>query len=341
MKARGLYVTAGGFSVGIGKSFTIDSHCTDWVLGLDSLDHNFPDIPVYSDYREWPDDDVDLIYCAPPCAPFSPIGSGGESWRNDPRVDKLRRSIKYGLKIKPSIFILESLPSTPRKMGEIIDGFKESFQLEGYDTTEFYTGGILHGIPQRRIRWHLIAHRFRLTFPSISPGPTTYREAMARRRRTRLSDKRYSRIKGKVGQIMPHVPPGGSCRKTWATFYDQTTHLPGIPWRRCHYDRPSTAITGAIRQIHPTKNRVLTVGEIKALCGYPADWWSPDSLSKSYAYLGKGVLPPVGKYLGRLAAKSIGKGIPVKGGRDHLVDYRPQVNAIMRTFPRIDHEPIP
>lgn len=340
MKARGLYVSAGGFTLGISKSFDVDGHCTDWLFGNDSLSHNFPGIPIYDDYDSWPNDSCELIYCAPPCAPFSPIGSGGNSWIDDDRVRKLYRSIEYGLLIEPTIFILESLPSTPRKMGEIINGFAEDFKTKGYDITYFYTGGILHGVPQRRIRWHFIAHRVRLLFPRRRGTVRTFSQAMAKRKHVRLSDKRYSRLRGKVSQIMPYVPPGGSCRKTWATVYNATHNLPGIPWRRCHPDRPSTAVTGAIRQIHPSKNRVLTVGEIKALCGYPANWWSPDSLSQSYAQLGKGVLPPVGKYLGALAKKSIARGRKTKGNRTRIVDFRPEVHAIMSTFPRINHGPL-
>lgn len=334
MRAIGVYVSAGGFSAGVEKHFKIIAHFTDGLFGHDSLQHNFPDVPIHHPGNSWgwPKKQVDFMYCAPPCAPFSPIGKGGKDWKNDKRVDKLRHAVNIGIRLKPKIWVVESVPGLPAKGWWLVERIIDKWMNEGYSITEFWTGGILHGIPQRRIRWHLIAHRVELRFPPPSSSVHTFREALEDRP---PKDQRYSKVGGKMGMIMPYIPPGGKARETWAYVTGATDHLPGIPWRRCAWDRPATAITGAIRQIHPDINRVLTIGEIKSVCGYDQDFWLPESLSKSYAYLGKGVLPPVGEYLAAMAAESLKANVRLDRVEKHVVDYRPHVYSVMKTFPAI------
>lgn len=237
---------------------------------------------------------------------------------------------------------MESLPTFHRKAQGWIRQIKERFWEKDYAITEFWTGAILHGAAQRRIRYHLIAHKVRLHFPELDmDGPFTFRDAMRKWRIPSESRKqqkdRYQVLskEGKISRILPHVPPGGSCRQVWAQVYNVNHNLPGIPWRRCHWDRPSTAMTGAIRQIHPRYDRVLTVGECMALCGYPQDYWLPESNSQAYASIGKGVLPPVGRYLARMARLSLIAGNTDLRSYDEITDFRPNVNAIMRTFPKV------
>ena len=122
--------------------------------------------------------------------------------------------------------------------------------------------------------------------------------------------------------------------RMWSKNEGPYTGAIGIPWRRAKWERPCPVITGAIRQFHPGENRVFTVGETAALCGYPNDYrFTPTSPSRVYAEIGKGILTPMGEYLAKIAYLSLNRDRPVRGGRFRIVDWRPKVNEIMHTFP--------
>ncbi len=349
MKAVGVYISAGGFSVGVDKYFDIAAHLTDGDFGHETLEHNFPETPIHYPKDSWPVlDSIDFMYCAPPCAPFSPIGKGGDSWRTNPKVNKVRDAAKVGWKTEPTIWITESVPAFRRVGVEIVDWIKEGWLKRGYAITELWTGAILHGSPQRRIRYHLIAHKVRLSIPRPRDhGILTYQDAIEKRP-PKNRDPRGSEIKGKVSWLFPYVPQGGKFRDVhqWMAGYPKdpkkrprNTWSPGIPWRRCQWDRPTTAITGAIRQVHPEEPRVLTLGEVMSVCGFPKGFELPVSVSKGYAHLGKGLVPPVAQWLAKMAAQSIERGKPAKNKEYPAVDFRPQINAVMNSFPRI--HPVP
>lgn len=345
MRAVGVYISAGGFSVGVQKYFDIVAHLTDGEFGHETLEYNFQLVPIYAPKSSWPVlDNIDFMYCAPPCAPFSPIGKGGEHWRDNPKVNKIRDAARIGWKTEPTIWITESVPAFRRKAVEIVDWVKRGWLKRGYAITELWTGAILHGSPQRRIRYHLIAHRVALVVPTPRDGGIrNYRDAI-KKRSPKKRDSRGSEIKGKVSWLFPYVPQGGKFREThqWMAGYPKdpkkrprNTWSPGIPWRRCQWDRPTTAITGAIRQVHPVEPRVLTLGEVMSVCGFPRWFKLPVSISKGYAHLGKGLVPPVAQYLAKLAAKSIEQEDEVEPVEQDPIDFRPDVNAVMNSFPKI------
>jgi site-specific DNA-cytosine methylase len=109
-EAVGVYIFAGGFTIGMADQFRIRGHLEDGMFGVNTFKANFPRVPVWINPDRWPADrfkGIDVVYGNPPCAPWSPIGSsmrhGQENWRSDPNVDCARRLIDFGLKVQPKI----------------------------------------------------------------------------------------------------------------------------------------------------------------------------------------------------------------------------------------------
>jgi site-specific DNA-cytosine methylase len=94
MKALGAYIFAGGFALGVKKHFDILAHF-EMKPGVykKTFQANFPDVEYYEGEENWPKDKfknkVDFVYCNPPCAPWSNLGStqkGAMAWKDDPRI---------------------------------------------------------------------------------------------------------------------------------------------------------------------------------------------------------------------------------------------------------------
>jgi site-specific DNA-cytosine methylase len=70
-------------------------------------------------------------------------------------------------------------------------------------------------------------------------------------------------------------------------------------------DRVSPVIAGT-NMIHPTEPRHLSIGEMKAFCGYPRDW----VLEKGQGHelwnlFTRAVMPPIGNWIGGLVAQAL------------------------------------
>jgi len=75
-KAVGAYIFAGLFTVGVCEHFDVLCHLEDGPFGVATARKNWPDMPIHTDPATWPTKElrregVTLIYCNPPCAPWS------------------------------------------------------------------------------------------------------------------------------------------------------------------------------------------------------------------------------------------------------------------------------
>ena len=79
---------------------------------------------------------------------------------------------------------------------------------------------------------------------------------------------------------------------------------------RLELDQPSCTLTGGAKQLHPKINRLISVEESGALCGYPRNFKFLGSVGKQYQQVAQAVMPPVGEYLARMVKKGILAGKP-------------------------------
>ena len=346
--ALGVYTNASGFSAGMREHLDIRAHIGDGLFGYTTTVHNFPDIPYFirnkahdDEYGDLPyhrlsAEDLDVVYCAPSCAPWSVAGTRrGINVDEDPRVKKVDWALEAGMVLEPKIWMMESLTRLPTSSPEKVQLLEDFWTSKGYAVTHFYTNYLVHGLPQNRRRWHFIAHRIELTDPlKVLPGgkfptrmPTAsdvWPQDYVARPEEYIHVASFERWKW----FLPEVPVGYRMRNAyrvmagfnrdewggpaWSAFkVDPDSYVLAIignPGVMCHYEEP----------------RLLTLKELMALCGYPEDY---EIVAKSEAakaiQLGRGVLPPMGRFLSEWFAKSVRLDWPVKKAEITTVDWVP------------------
>lgn len=354
LSAIGLYVSAGGFSAGIARHFRIDAHLTDGDFGRATLEHNFPKTPHHYPYADWPIErlaalEPDLMYCAPPCAPWSRSGGMGRKIDTDPRVEKVGHVLEAGLQIQPKIWVMESVCQMYERTPDFVQNLTDAWMEKGYSVTHFLTNYVLHGTPQNRDRYHFIAHKVELEFPDLSPTHVTVADVLS------PDDPEPPEelvVKDGVSKrwewILPYTPPGWRMRNA----YRQLAGLPkgrerqtgrtrgGPPFMlaRLRWDAPSLTLVSLPRRFHPKGHRYLTVREGMAVCGfneYPEFEFVGKNPLDEFKQIAKGVLPPLGDYLGDLAARSLRNPVYLDEPVEEVIDFRMQAKAILRPIPRM------
>ena len=338
MKAVGCYIFAGGFTQGMSKHFKILAHLEQWKFGTDTFKLNFPKIPVYFPPETWPIDDlrkkgVQLVYGNPPCAAWSAAGKsmtrGGNNWRTDECVDCTRNLFELIDKIRPNIWIWESVTRAYTLGRELIDDFTQRAFDMGYSVTYFLTNNALHGLPQQRKRFHMVVHNVKINFDQPTGPITTVKEALK-------GFKNPGRWKPKMAEghreVLPGTPEGAAVRPVWDMAHKNpekykrkgrvyTRGAPPMLMHKVDSNKPCSTITSMLMQVHWNKNRFFTPWEVAHLCGYPLDWqWSVPP-AKIYQEAAQAVTPVTGDYLGKMFAKALKKNRRTKGVLN-IVDYR-------------------
>lgn len=348
----GAYVSAGGFSHGVrAAGVRILAHLTDGEFGRETLEHNFQGVDNFFPYEEWPLDrlealEPDFFYCAPPCAPWSRSGGRGLKIEDDPRVKKVGHVIEAGLQIKPTIWLMESVPQMPEWTPEFTKKLENTWTEAGYSVTHFYTNTLLHNTPQNRPRYHMIAHRVQLVFPEWHIGAITTADVLKDMPKPKKKELIHSRDIDRYAYLLPHTPQGARLRQAYRHLAgmplgseNRTGKIGGPPFMlaRLRWDAPCLTLVSAPRRFHPLEDRYLTYREGLAVCGFndfPGFDFVGETETEKFSQIAKGVLPAVGNYLARMAIESIAAGEPLDEPHVEVVDFRPHANAIMRRIPR-------
>ena len=291
--------------------------------------------------------DIDLIYCAPPCAPYSaasnPRGGKQTLSKDHPKVAYAYDALEFGLTIKPKIWALESVEGLYESSRDIVDEFADRWKAEGYEIIHFLTNGVLHGLPQYRARYHLIATKVDMKFTLTRQPQITVRDAIA----NLPPDPEASPLKPHIQEILKYTEPGGSLLNVWKKLTGAAPGNPGpsIGLRRLSWDRPSWVIAGFSFYIHPEEPRLLTPLETKTLMGYPAGYSLPPGRIEKHlaaSLLGQGIMPPVGRYLALVFKRALDKGYPAESTdyeeHESLVDFRGYVRHTPKDIVKLEPE---
>ena len=346
--AVGVYVSAGGPTIGVSNHLNVLAHYTDGQFGYDTRQENFPNIREFTDPDHWPTASVDYMYCAPPCAPFSSLGKRGVNWENDPKIKKAYQALHHGLEVQPKIWMQESVPNFYKKATSFIEEAEEAWTSLGYQVTHFITGGILHGVPQRRIRWHMFASKVKLVFPDeLGPRVLTMREAYRVYGPPSKKNTEQMPSNARVDALQKWAPNG--CK-----YRDVYTHLTGIQdnevglyagvphfsLRRGEWDRSVPTLVGTPRVYMPSpEQRLYSLAEGMVMCAYPRDFhFVAKNVRDAYDQLAKGIMPPLGDYLGKVARASLDEGIRIRKPKaPEVVDW----SHAARSATRGSDKPIP
>lgn len=336
--ALGVSIYAGGHAVGVRDAgFRILGHLEEGEFGVETFQANFPGIPVWTPHASWPTSayrgKVGWVYSNPPCAPWSQAGgtmqNGKDGWRSDPRVDHTLHSFEVLERVRPLVWSWESVQRTYTVGADIVDDLTERALRLGYAVTHFLTDGQLHGLPQRRARFFLIAHKVALTWPTPDEAPVTVAQALQG-----VEPDWYAPMAEGWLEVTSVLQVGAYLRSRWEELNEVQPTAPGErmvgrpPYtvHRIRLDQVCSTITSMRSQIHPAQNRYLANNEIARLQGYPEGyiWCGPEASHQDQ--MAKAVTPTVARYLARVVRRGIDRAIDARPVVQ-VIDFRPLASA--------------
>lgn len=349
LKAVGINIYGGGFTIGVMRKFHVLAQLEEFKLGRRSFLLNFPNIDSpFSEPKDWPlkrfVDGADLVYANPPCVPWSSASSysartGQVGTRHgkriehrfaDPLLKLTDNTMKAGIKIRPRVFISESVENAYNTGARHYDQYVRAWNRAGYRVTFFLTDAVIHGAPCRRRRFHFVAH----DVPLLLGAPpdmrrfeaTTVRDAIGDlRRKAQRDDGELQHVEAGAGRwnqpryrkFLRACPEYEILRKILPEGFDGPK--PSIFCRKLSWDLPAPTMMGFNKLIHPDGDRWITYREGLRLMTYP-DAFRIAGRSDVDAY--DAVIPLVAEMLATVAKRSIEAGGRVSVGHD-LVDWRP------------------
>lgn len=320
MDAIGIYIFAGGFTQGVKNHFKVLGHFEDKPYpGTETSLLNFPDIPIYFRNKEpWPLEKfrgIDLIYCNPPCAIFSPIGisttRGPDAWKEDDRLNCWLRCYQ-ALDYEPKILAIESVPQALTRGREFIDSLALDAVNRGYRVTYLIHDAGVFGTPQHRKRFFFLASKYELQYRTPNWGPvTTVGEALRE-----VTDPGWKlELREDLAETYPHMQRKENgkwegVRVTWCRMRGISVDAKKVPLmpmfmlHRLTNELPAGVFAGNY-WLHPDEPRYLGINEVKVLCGYPQDYQLAGRSGVWPTLLAQAVLPPVGDFIGASAKMTL------------------------------------
>lgn len=333
--AVGCYIFAGGFTLGVQKHFEVLCHLEDGTFGVETANLNFPMMEIFTDLDEWPlkelRDQVDFVYCNPPCAPWSATGAstrkGTQQWKTDPRVACVHNAFNVLRKVRPRIWVWESVTPAFTRGWELVESLTKKAQRMGYSVTYFLTDAQLHGLPQRRQRFHLIIHDVKIKFTKPTGNVVSVGEALRKMKRETIYPCKKSTLR-----LIKKTKQGEGLRKTFDRLnpdpvLNKKGEVKGRPvWMnfRLRAHLPSSTLIGACHAVHPTEDRFLTPEEHATLCGYPQTFGFVGDPRTWYKQAAQAVTEPMGDYLGQIMRRALLKNVSTDR-QVEMIDFRPLV----------------
>lgn len=340
-KALGVFIFAGGQTLGMREHFDVLAHWEDGPFGTATVRHNLPDIEINTSPKTWPVDDprfqgIDLIYGNPPCAPWSAAGhlpkqkqrlavhGATQKYELDPRVECVRTQFSLLEKLSPKIWTWESVARAFSTGKPFVDTLTQRAIDLGYAVTHVLVDGLYAGAPQHRRRFFFVAHK--VTLPWKHPGQPakTIGETWAPYGPEWLRDEHprsRAKMTGTIAEFVHQMRPGQGGHEAFYEWHKgkgtepqlndkgNVIGRPNFLMHRLDLNKVCGTIVSGTCLIHPTENRFLTVRETQLLSSYPPDYEFIGN--DAYAQISKAVLPSVAKWFGGILAAGVAANIPV------------------------------
>lgn len=324
--ALGVYIFAGGFTLGVRKHFNVLAHFEDGPFGTATVRHNMPELPIFTSPDTWPIEDyagVPLIYGNPPCAPWS---NSARSWKKtkangfmetdrydrDPRTSCVFRQFELLGKLRPRIWTWESVMGAWTKGRPMVEQLARRAHDDGYSTTVVLENGAHLGLPQQRRRFFCVFHDIKIDWQYPTEHVTkTVREALAPYDFSTAWA--YPANEG-TKRLLEHVQPGEGLRHAWEKRNpeprerNERGHVKGRPnfsSFRLKWDQVCPTMIGGAHMFHPDEARHMSVKEMQVLTGYPYEYEFKGNGGDMYAQIAKAVTPPVGEWFASNARRAI------------------------------------
>jgi site-specific DNA-cytosine methylase len=350
-KALGVYIFAGGFTLGVRKHFDVVAHWEDGPFGTATVRHNMPEIDIHTDPNNWPVEapqyqGLDLLYGNPPCAPWSAAGhlpkqklrlaanNVSQKYELDPRVECVRRQFALLERLQPKIWIWESVARAFSTGKPFVDTLTARALEQGYAVTHVLVNGLYAGACQQRRRFFFVAHKVELPFAHPGKDPMTIGQVWAPYDPEWLREEHprsKAKMTGTIAEFCHEMLPGEGGHEAFYKWHERkgtqpvlndkgnVTGRPNFLMHRLHRDKVCGTIVSGTCLIHPDENRFLTVRETQLLSSYPATYEFQGN--DAYGQISKAVLPSVGDWLGGICAAGINANVPIAAADVRAVNY--------------------
>lgn len=324
--AVGCSIYAGLFTVGVkAAGFRVLAHLEQNAYGADTAKLNHPELEMYTGGpTSWPESfkqPVDFIFCNPPCAVWSPVGSaffGKLAWRDDPRLQHAYDALQLIERYKPTVWAWESVPRALTQGRSMLAEMLAFGKERGYAGTVLHINAMRLGVPQDRPRVFVVMHKV-----AFEPEPCDYDKVLTVRDVWKKLPKHGREVEATSDSSLkwlPHVAPGQQPRQQFdATFghdmplnkHGKVAGRPSLADRRLSFDKPGNPMFAKLW--HPDQPRRITLMESLRLCQLPEDWQfgpSTKSVTARKELLQRAVMPGVGRWLAEAVMAALRAGKP-------------------------------
>jgi site-specific DNA-cytosine methylase len=340
LTAMGVYVFAGGFSLGVEKAgFKVCGHLEGDNFGVKVATQRWPVCvlpPAHwlkgvADTMLASGSVPDLIHMNPPCSAYAKNGlRGGLS---DPIMKCVEMCVDFGLRMQPKAFVWELVPGIYDRDPQYLHNYAKRCAEHGYEVHAFLTNSALHGAPQARPRFHFVASKYKIDWQGTYDGedddhkgwkPIQWAiDKVAEAEKTRKLKNHMDSIgQTQLEKIVKYCPPGTylsqlpdyvyieNYKKRGGRAWQPGDSPPGVSRLRAMPDKPSPVIIGGMSTAHPSVDRFMTARECATVMGFPLDFEFSSSRTMPYKEIGKGLCVENARFVALAIAQAIERGEP-------------------------------
>lgn len=362
MKAIGVYIYSGGFSLGVRKHFDVLAHLEDpKPYGDDVIKMNpnyWGQMPIHA-HPNWPDYFPDFLYANPPCAPFSNANTRSfeiDSWKADPRIFCWHNTAKYAIANNVPFVAIETVPQAYSKAPTMLLEKAEEFSYAGYQTMICLHNAMFMGSCQNRPRLMFIASKYDIKMSIYESVPTVFVGNKIDEALPYLNHEHnyYIKCSEKYKDCLERTEKGERLRDAWEKLnpesdrefnsFGQVKGRPTFGVKRLERDQLMNVIVG-YSIIHPDEPRYLSIKEYQILGDYPGDYYLPRKPT-SMNLVARGVSSKVGEWVAQTAKDTIEAGsFPTDTnsliihdgmqGWDNRTEYKVEIDPNVKLLPEV------
>ncbi|AFZ01553.1 DNA-cytosine methyltransferase [Calothrix sp. PCC 6303] len=252
---------------------------------------------IQAKYSDW-DGEIDLVFGGPPCQGFSVAGQQNVE---DKRNGLVGEFVRLVLELNPLAAIMENVPGIENQKFGCITANLQAVLEEHYFLSKWNLNASNYGVPQARKRVFFVASKFGNIMPPQQLPQHNVRDAITDLFPIPLLPKQNTQVvspdweKGKYGKYLEEIFPNPGTITNEITGFTATKHTPEVieqfintsPGAReaksrskklewdglCVTLRAGSGNRTALRPIHPSEPRVISVREAARLHSYP-DWFN-------------------------------------------------------------------
>ncbi|AFY99347.1 DNA cytosine methyltransferase [Calothrix sp. PCC 6303] len=270
---------------------------------------------IQAKYPDW-DGEIDVVFGGPPCQGFS---VAGQQNIEDERNGLVREFVRLVLELNPLAAIMENVPGIENQKFGCITANLQAVLEEHYFLSKWNLNASNYGVPQARKRVFFVASKFDEIVPPQQFPQHNVRDAITDLLTFPLLPKQNTQVaspdweKGEYARYLDEIFPNPNAINNTITGFAATIHAPEViqqfintpPGVReaksrakklewdglCVTLRAGSGNRTALRPIHPSEPRVISVREAARLHSYP-DWFNfSEGILHAHREIGNSVPP--------------------------------------------------